>query len=97
MCSQEPSCKETCYKINTGGCWYTAKLLDPKSPRVSPTNGSGYVKKMWQYVVIDGLVVKSLSRVSSIALLQELGLRPNDVEQQMIYIGEVEVGPLPRF
>ncbi|KAE8731277.1 hypothetical protein F3Y22_tig00002840pilonHSYRG00913 [Hibiscus syriacus] len=62
-----------------------SQTAGPKaSPRVSTTNSSGYVKKMWQYVVTDGLVVKSLSSVSSIALLRGVGIRPDDVEQEVM-------------
>ncbi|GMJ02497.1 hypothetical protein like AT5G01120 [Hibiscus trionum] len=72
------------------------KLLDPKSTKVNTTNSRGYVHSGSLFVVTDDLVVKSLSSVSSIALLQEIGIRPADVEQQVINIGEAEARALLR-
>ncbi|GMI87114.1 hypothetical protein like AT5G01140 [Hibiscus trionum] len=65
------------------------KPLDPKSPKPSTTNSSGYVEKN-SFVVTDELVVKPLSLVSSIFLLKELEISFDDVEQKVISIGEVE-------
>ncbi|KAL4292131.1 hypothetical protein GQ457_14G023680 [Hibiscus cannabinus] len=65
------------------------KPLDPKSPKPSTTNSSGYIEKN-SFVVTDDLVVKQLSLVSSISLLKELGISFIDVEQKVISIGEVE-------
>lgn len=71
------------------------KLLDPKSPEPSTTNSSGYVLKNSMFVVTDDLVVNSLSSVSSISLLKEIGISVDDVEEQVISIGEVGVSRYP--
>ncbi|KAK8371551.1 hypothetical protein V6Z11_A01G250400 [Gossypium hirsutum] len=67
------------------------KLLDPKSSEPNTTNSSGYVKKNSLFVITDDLVVKPLSSVSSISLLNEIGVAVDDVEEQVISIGEIEV------
>ncbi|XP_040953058.1 uncharacterized protein [Gossypium hirsutum] len=69
-------------------------FMDPKSPTPNTENSSGYVEKNSLFVITDNLVVKSLSSVSSISLLKEIGISVDDVEEQVIIIGEVEIAAL---
>ncbi|PPD82681.1 hypothetical protein GOBAR_DD20398 [Gossypium barbadense] len=72
------------------------KLLDPKSPEPNTTNSSGYVEKNSLFVITDDLVVKPLSSVSGISFLKEIGVSVDDVEEQVISIGEIEAVGLLR-
>uniref|UniRef100_A0A5B6YRD0 DUF674 family protein n=1 Tax=Davidia involucrata TaxID=16924 RepID=A0A5B6YRD0_DAVIN len=67
-----------------------AAIMDPKSPTGETQPGKGFLRGPATFMITDNLTVTPLSPISSIALLNQLNLSINDVEERVLTVRKDE-------
>ena len=66
-------------------------VLGPKSQRKDGENSEGFLSGQAMFTVTDSLMIRPISSILSLSILNEMKVPFNDIEEQIVHVGKEEV------